>query len=281
MQMKRVYLWILGCLLGCALGLAGEGGPLFLVTNDDGFDQPGIVALVKALQKHGTVLVVAPKNNASGVGHGIDYRDPIFFGNAPNIDKSVVFWVDAKPATCVQWGIKRAEKLHGKKPDLVLSGINMGENLGMAVYYSGTVGGAREGALHGIPSIAVSSVRRGADYDGAAEWACRFILKYLAAQERPLLVNMNFPSGHITENSPVAVTSLTRVMWDIDYEERVSPQNGSRYCWVVFGSDRTAKPYEQGSDAAAVYSGTISITPVLLDATQEAAEELLTRISAR
>ena len=156
-------------LLTAACGARVEGpaaGPLhILVTNDDGIEAPGIAALAEALLPLGKVTVAAPRDNRSGVSHGVTSDRPI---GVVESDRGGMKWfaIDALPATCLRLAL---ETLLPAKPDLVISGINVGENLGTVTFYSATVAGAREAAFQGIPSMAVHLARsRAMDYATAA-----------------------------------------------------------------------------------------------------------------
>lgn len=237
--------------------------PLILVTNDDGYDKEGIHALALEFSKFGQVIVVAPLNNASGVGHGITYKTPISFGKSNHIDGVEVYWVDALPATCVRWAMDVVFKQ--RKPDLVVSGINRGENVGMGVYYSGTVGAAREGAFVGAPAIAVSMASgEKVDWTGGAVATLRIAKAYLTMSNRPPMLNINLPVGKITESTPLKITRLTHVRWQADYDERINPRTGGKYFWITFAENDTSEP---GSDSYELERGFITVTPMILDVT--------------
>src|SRR5258705_10011651 len=141
--------------------------PLILVTNDDGVHAPGIKALAAGLAPLGTVYVVAPDREVSACAQSLTLKHPL---RAERVDERI-HAVDGTPADCVNLALV---KLLPRRPDLVVSGINRGANLGEDVFYSGTVGGAREGTFFGVPSIAVSlAVRADADFEQAAGFAHR------------------------------------------------------------------------------------------------------------
>src|SRR5271169_5113618 len=131
-----------------------------LLTNDDGYNAPGLLALAEALQDLGTIGIVAPSTEQSGAAQSLTLRQPIVCNEISDRRWAV----DGTPADCV---IVALHKLLPEKPDLVISGINFGANLGENVYYSGTVGAAREAALHHIPALAMSlcSKKAGVDFD--------------------------------------------------------------------------------------------------------------------
>src|SRR6266545_6182375 len=142
-------------------------GPILLVTNDDGVYAPGIKALAAALGSIGTVYVVAPDREVSACAQSLTLKTPL---RAERIEERV-HAVDGTPADCVNLALV---KLLPRRPDLVVSGINRGANMGEDVFYSGTVGGAREGTFFGVPSIAISlAARAEADFAPSAEFAAR------------------------------------------------------------------------------------------------------------
>ena len=235
--------------------------PFILVSNDDGFDTPGIQALAAALTTLGDVVIVAPKGNQSGSSQSIIYKVPIFFGRAEPIGDVPVWWVDSTPATTVRFALE--ELFKERRPDLVVSGINGGVNIGDGVYYSGTIGAAREGAMRGIPAIAVSMERRDADHDGAAAAAVRIARMYLSMDNRPELLNVNIPGGDITEKTPFFVTTIRASEPDSKAIVRDNPREpGQQYFWVMFKGYTGAVP---GSDLHALMQGAISVMPLLVD----------------
>ncbi len=262
---RKVLLVVLSLLVLPILVVAEDERPLILVSNDDGIESEALKILAIELTRLGEVAVAAPKHNSSGVGHGITYRVPITYGRYDGIPGVTAWWVEALPATCVRWAIDTC--LGGRKPNLVVSGINDGVNIGVGVYYSGTVGAAREGAFSSTVAIAASMDRGEVmDYAGAAARIRQIAARVLELERRPLLLNVNFPMGIIDESRQVSVTRLADIRWDAIYHDRESPRGG-RYFWITYASSQ--KP-EEGSDAAALADGMISITPLIVKATDEA-----------
>jgi 5'-nucleotidase len=266
--MRRTLPFVLAVLvLGSAILQGEDARPLILVSNDDGVQSEGIKALATELKKLGEVIVVAPLHNSSGVGQGITYRTPISYGSYAQLDGLEAWWVDALPASCVRWALDT--RFGGRSVDLVVSGINDGSNLGAGIYYSGTVGAAREGALYGTAAIAVS-MEHGAvmDYAGASARIRKIAAVALDTGRKPLLLSVNFPAGKIDTSTPVEITTLTRMRWPVEYHDRVNPRGGN-YFWITFGEGDTP---EAGSDAAAVAAGRISVTALpLLETDKETA----------
>ena len=233
---------------------------LILVTNDDGIESPGLYALAKEMTKLGTVLVVAPKTNQSGTSHIIRYDRPTFFGEKEFIPGVESYWVDNTPVACVRWAI--AGPLEGVVPDLVVSGINRGLNLGPG-YESGTVGAAREGALAGATAIAASQLVMGedADYEGAAAVVCKIAQKALSMGERPLLWNVNFPGGKIDSSKKIVVTKMIRRWWKMKYVVN-KDIDGQPYFWI--DREPNVRKIEPESDFAYLIKGCITVTPHLV-----------------
>jgi len=232
--------------------------PVLLVTNDDGVYAPGIKALAAALASLGTVYVVAPDREVSACAQSLTLKSPL---RAEQVEERV-HAVDGTPADCVNL----AFKLLPRRPDLVVSGINRGANLGEDVFYSGTVGGAREGTFFGVPSIAVSlAARAEADYTPAAAFASRLAAMVLekGLPERTLL-NVNVPPGNPAE---AAITVQGRRHHEGTILEGLDPRRRPYY-WIEEGTDNWHS--DEMSDIHAVRRGLISITPLQSDTTHHA-----------
>jgi 5'-nucleotidase len=234
--------------------------PLILVTNDDGVHAPGIKALAGALAALGEVHVVAPDREVSACGQSLTLKHPL---RAEKIQEQV-YSVDGTPADCVNLALV---KLLPRRPDLVVSGINRGANLGEDVFYSGTVGGAREGTFFRVPSIAVSlAARSEIDFTQAATFSVKLAGMVLekGLPERTLL-NVNVPSG-----TPVG--ALITVQGRREHEgtilEALDPRRRTYY-WIEEGEDRWTT--DETSDIHAIRQGYISITPLHTDTTHHAA----------
>jgi 5'-nucleotidase len=234
--------------------------PKILVANDDGIFSPGIKALAVAMCQIGEVFVVAPDVEQSAVGHGITVRRPLRFKHTQSagFDDIPAYRVDGTPADCVVLGVHNLGT-----PDLVVSGINIGSNLGHDLTHSGTVAAALEGASFGIPSIAFS-VRVGEgelDFSHAAAYAPRIAARVLEhGLPAKTLLNVNFPVG---EPRGVRVTRQGGHYWKDAVHKRLDP-DGREYYWV---SGTPTGDNEQGSDYEAVTQGFVSITPIQMDLT--------------
>jgi 5'-nucleotidase len=231
-----------------------------LISNDDGYDAPGIRALIGALGSVARVVVAAPAREQSGKGHSLTLREPIFVTEHKQLDGATWYSIDAPPATCVRLAI---ESLLPERPHVVVSGINRGDNLGATVYHSGTVGAAREAAIIGIPAIAVS-IRGEAqqDYEAAATFV-RDLISHLrsADQLKPeLFLNVNVPAG---KRNGVRLARLSVKPRHDTFERRGGPR-GQLYFWP----DWTQLADDQeGTDVWAFVRGYITVTPMQLDVT--------------
>jgi 5'-nucleotidase len=228
-----------------------------LVTNDDGVHSEGIRALADALKPLGEITVVAPLAEASAIGHALTLRRPLRLETLGDR----VYAVDGTPTDCVNIAITSV--LRGM-PDLVVSGINKGWNLGDDVTYSGTVSGAFEAALLGPPGIAVSLERTGGDFDfSEAARSAHIVARSVLDKGLPsrTFLNINVPNG-TTKGFRVTVQARRNHITKVD--ERIDPR-GQRYFWIEEGQNEW-EPHDR-SDFQAVRDGYISVTPLQPDLT--------------
>ena len=237
--------------------------PLILVSNDDGIDAAGIVALVTALRDVGTVAVVAPFEEQSAVGHAITVRDPMRVHPWPFADDVWARAVTGTPADCVKIAV---QKLLPRRPDLVVSGINHGPNTAVNVLYSGTVSAATEATVLGVPAIAVShDAWRPDSFEAAGDVAARLAARVLADGLPPgVLLNVNVPDLALDALAGVRVTRQARARWDEIFEERRDPFDRP-YFWL--GGEFVDLDGGDDTDLAAVAAGFVSVTPLQLDLT--------------
>ena len=232
-----------------------------LVTNDDGVHSEGIKALAEALIPLGEVTVVAPMQEASAIGHALTLRRPLRIESiGPN-----TYGIDGTPTDCVNLAISHVLKA---KPDLIVSGINKGWNLGDDVTYSGTVSGALEGALLGIQAIAVSTQNRRNTFEfGSAAKAAATVAELVLERGMPkfTFLNINVPYG---PNKGFRVTVQARRNHITVVDERVDPRHRAYY-WIEEGQNEW-EPHDR-SDYQAVRDGYISITPLQPDMTAHGA----------
>jgi 5'-nucleotidase len=233
--------------------------PLILVTNDDGVSAPGIAAAREALAEVGEVIVAAPDRERSASSHSISLDRPL---RVDTLEPGV-FAIDGTPVDCVYLALLH---LVPRKPALVVSGINNGYNLGSDVFYSGTVAGAVEAALRGVPAIAVSlERRRPQDFSHAAGFlaalAAEVVRRGDAALPEHSLLSVNVPPGPI---EGYQVTFLGRRVYRDQVEVR-EDLRGRSYYWI--GGPEEKATDLPGSDCSAVRDGLVSLTPLGLDLT--------------
>lgn len=241
--------------------------PLILVTNDDGVTAPGLNALVSALEAVGEVWVYAPDRNRSGVGHGISLDRPLRVQEL----RERWFSVDGTPSDCVLLAVRDLMK---QKPSLVFSGINNGANMGDDVTYSGTVAGAYEGMLLGVPSAAISIVTRTPEhFETAAQFAAT-IAQHLLENGLPedTALNVNVPDLPMAELEGVAITRMGRRTYAEEIITRHDPR-GTAYYWI--GGDGSGHRSDDGTDFEAIDNRKISVTPLHRDLTNFQALDVL------
>jgi len=244
-----------------------------LVTNDDGIDAPGILALVLAMKKLGKVIVAAPDRQQSAVGHALTVSKPLRITKYKGFGKEVEgYAINGTPSDCVKLAISA---ILGKKPDLVISGINHGQNTSVNILYSGTVSAATEGMLLGVPSIAVSlsAFEYSADCSVAAEFALEISKKLLENKlPKGTFLNVNVPYLTKEEIKGIKITRHSNSHWDDFYEKRTDPF-GRDYYW--FSGKYKTEDEELDSDDVAIKNGYVSITPIHYDFTDYNALEKL------
>ncbi len=241
--------------------------PRILVTNDDGIQAPEIDVLATALQEVGEVWVYAPDRQQSAVGHGVSLHRPLRV--KPYKDRW--FMVDGTPTDCVMLAVRN---LLGRRPDLVVSGINPGANLGDDVTYSGTVAGAYEGMLLGVPSFAISNVSYTPRHFEAAAQAAVKIARYLLEEGLPpdTMLNVNVPDLPPEEIAGYAITRMGRRNYQDEIIRREDPR-GISYYWI--GGADPSHFAEPGTDFEAIENKKVSITPLHRDLTNSAAIAVL------
>lgn len=234
-----------------------------LLTNDDGIHAPGIKSLYRELKSSGhSVLVVAPLTEQSAVGHSLTIFSPVRVREISENEYRGVA-ISGTPVDCVKWAMNSHLD---KKPDLVVSGINSGANVGIDVLYSGTVSAATEGALAGIPSLAVSiDDFKPGDLESQAGWTARFIAQFdwsrLPYQN---VLNMNFPACKMDKIKGVRVCSQTNVVYKDHYNCRMDPR-GRPYYWL--GGEIPMDRVDPGADRALLSMGYITLTPLRFELT--------------
>ena len=237
-----------------------------ILTNDDGIYSPGILELKKALASFGSVTVVAPDVQKSGVGHSITFSHPLRVRDVYANGDFIGYGIDGSPADCVKLAVREIVK---EKSQLLVSGINIGANVGINVLYSGTVAAAIEGALLGIPSVAVSLEisESTPDVKGAAETA-KDIIALIMKKELPrgTLLNVNIPNIAKDKIKGVKITKQFSGDFEEHYEKRTDPR-GIAYYWLA--GTGWPKIDVIGTDMHALKDGYISITPLRYNLTDQ------------
>jgi len=229
--------------------------PLVLLSNDDGYRARGLALVRAELAKFAEVVVCAPSSQQSAASHALTLHRPLRLKSRGE----GIFSVDGTPADCVYVAFHAGDRVLPRRPDLVVSGLNHGVNLGDDVFYSGTVAAAREGALKGVPSLAVSAAHD-ADMSAAAECAARIAKSVTdASLDRAVLLNANFPTG---SSWPVRATRLGTRRYLSSIEFRHDPR-GREYLWI--SGQSVEHDNHSDSDTQAFDAGDVGLTPLVLD----------------
>jgi 5'-nucleotidase len=227
-----------------------------LITNDDGVHAPGILAVAQALQSLGDVTIVAPATNQSGKGHSITIEDPIYVDAVKLPGGIEATSVAGTPATSVKVAVGALLKF---KPDLVVSGINRGWNVGSVTYVSGTLGAAREAALLGLPAIAASLSIDETNYDPAAQIVRQVVEMFRkTGLDRGVFLNINVPAGAASAIKGIQLTRQSALTGVERFDEQRSPR-GRRYFWSVW-NEPTGDV--EGTDVWALEHGYAAVTPL-------------------
>ncbi len=239
-----------------------------LVANDDGYLAPGLLALVEALRPLGRVTVIGPEQNHSGASNSLTLSRPLSVHRVSGGERDGFIYINGTPTDCVHIALTG---LLDSKPDIVVSGINQGENMGEDVLYSGTVAAAIEGVMFGIPAIAFSQVDKGWDrIDDAALLARDIVLQQmnhpvdglLKSGSKPTLLNVNIPNLPYEQLQSWRVTRLGNRHHSQDVIVQNNPRGEPIY-WI--GPPGIAKDATEGTDFHAIQHGQVSITPLQLD----------------
>ncbi|MCX6153940.1 MAG: 5'/3'-nucleotidase SurE [Candidatus Kapabacteria bacterium] len=233
--------------------------PYILVTNDDGIDSPGICALAAAMKLLGEVVVIAPDRQQSAVGHSLTVAEPLRIAKVRHNGSFFGYSVNGTPSDCVKIGLST---ILDKKPDLLVSGINHGQNTSINVLYSGTVSAATEGALVGINSLAISLDSHSHNVDcSVAALITQEIVKKLTINQLPkgTLLNINIPNLPQNQIKGIKIASISKNIWADSYEKRSDPF-GREYYW--FCGDFSNDDNSEGSDFVALQRGWVTVSPI-------------------
>src|SRR5258706_4044085 len=235
-----------------------------LIANDDGYLAPGLAALVKACEGLGDLDVVAPEQNASGTSNSLTLSRPLSVHTASN----GFLYINGTPSDCVHLALTGVLP---QRPDLVVSGINNGANMGDDTLYSGTVAAAMEGFLFGVPAIAVSQVQKGWDELDAAARVARSVIEHVLRKppgRAPWLLNVNIPNRADADMLARVITRLGRRHASEPLIRQRNPRGETMFWIGPAGDAREAGP---GTDFHATANGCVSITPLQVDLTDHAA----------
>lgn len=247
-----------------------------LLSNDDGILAPGLAALYTAVADLGDVTVVAPDSPQSAAGHAITLRHPLVVQNVRvgGADGFVGMSVDGRPADCVRLAVRN---LLPRRPDLVLAGINAGSNLGINVFYSGTVAAAAEAVMFGLPAVAFSAEITGGEIDfRRIAGICRSVLDQLLADglEPGELVSVNVPSLGPAGPKGVRVSVQSTAALEDAYVRDVDARGREIY---QLGDEYGFAPHDEDTDVKALANGYVTVTPLKVDMTDYPRMEKLTR----
>jgi len=237
-----------------------------LVSNDDGIHATGIRTLVERLTFEHEVYVIAPDRERSAAGHSLTLHKPLRVEEVEmGFDVACAWATTGTPGDCIKIGISAILNV---TPDIIISGINHGPNLGADILYSGTVNAAMEGAVLGFPSIAVSLSNgsgQASDFIYAADFILRFIPKIKEINfPKKTILNINVPSIPSSDISGIEITRIGTRMYTDTYEKRIDPR-GKTYYWLAGEIIQTGE--EEGTDIMAIRNNKISITPVTFEMT--------------
>lgn len=241
-----------------------------LISNDDGIQAHGINALANALSKEHDVYVIAPNSERSAAGHSLTLHMPLRVEEVrPTFHAKRAWSISGTPGDCIKIGIN-AILSEEEKPDIIISGINHGPNLGADILYSGTVSAALEGAVQGYPSIAVSIFGNGhkpEEFTYAANFVAKFLprVKDLTFPKKTIL-NINVPSVPDSEIKGVLATKIGSRMYTDTYEKRFDPRQKAYY-WMA--GEMITRKENDNSDISAVLNNYVSITPITFESTHE------------
>jgi len=243
-----------------------------LITNDDGFDSPALLALIEALEPLAEIITVAPSLEKSACGHSLTLTKPLKF---VEVEKNFYRLDDGTPTDCVFLAL---HKLYppDAQPDLVVSGINIGANMGEDITYSGTAAGAMEAVLQGVPALAISQdfgddfqAKESWDYNLAKESIAKLVTKIFEGEfplEPRKFLNLNIPALHPSESKGLKITKTGSRVYSNDADAHINPR-GQEYFWIGLVNHEWRETTGQMTDVEAVKNGYISVTPIHLDMT--------------
>lgn len=241
-----------------------------LLTNDDGYSSEGIKHLYDILTEFYEVIVVAPQHEQSGVGHAFTFNQPLHYEKIPEKTGIQGYFVSGTPSDCVKFAISYLMK---NKPDIIVSGLNIGENSGLSAFYSGTVAAAREGAFWNISSFAFSicaeAIEYAADYVKLVPKLIEDILSTkinIAPDDKRIYYNINFPCCKVEEVQGLRITCQSLAYFDDRYEKIEVQTHKTGEGFMIYGEKKDIET-SNGYDSRALMNNHITITPLFFDAT--------------
>ncbi len=239
--------------------------PLILITNDDGYFAPGLKVLIDMVKPYGDILVVAPEQGVSGMSHAITIKVPLRAVKIKQEENITIYKINGTPVDCVKIALNQ---LASRKPDILVSGINHGSNSSISIIYSGTMGGAIEGSLNGIPAVGFSlcSHSMDADFSLVKEYGEDIFLEVFKNKlNTNTCLNVNFPVINKKDFKGVKVCRQAKGVWKEEYEKRTDPHGGTYY-WLT-GNFKNQENGATDTDEWALANNYASIVPVKIDLT--------------
>jgi len=239
--------------------------PLILVSNDDGYQAPGIRFLIDIAKTIGEVVVVAPQTAQSAMSHAITIKYPLQYKTVELSENYREYNLNGTPVDCIKFAI---HQLMDRKPDIVISGINHGSNASINIIYSGTMAAATEAAMGGIPSVGFSILdySEEANFDFAREYIAKIIKKVLAdGLADNTTLNVNFPKPDQGKYKGLKVCRQAQAYWKEDFDERFDPRNGKPYYWLK--GTFTVHEDDDATDEWALKNYFVSMVPIQFDFT--------------
>ena len=239
--------------------------PLILISNDDGFDAPGLRYLIKLMRTIGEVVVIAPQGPQSAKSHSITIVDPLRYKTVEESNNYREYILNGTPVDCIKFAL---HKLMKRKPDIIVSGINHGSNSSVNVIYSGTMAAAIEGAMGGIPSVGFSILdyNEDANFDFASSYIINIVNKVLKdGLPHNTALNVNFPKPTGENYNGLRVCRQAKGYWKEDFAERIDPRNSKPYYWLK--GDYHLYDKEDDTDEWALRNYYVSLVPVKFDFT--------------
>jgi len=238
---------------------------LILVTNDDGIEAKGLKSLIEMVREFGKVIVVAPEESQSGMSHAITMKYPLRIRTVKNEEGLEIYSCNGTPVDCVKLAL---HMLLGRKPDVLVSGINHGTNASVSIVYSGTMAAAIEGGINKVPSIGFSLLdySADADFEAAGIYVRRIIEKvFMNGIEKGICLNVNIPVGKENELKGIKVCRQTDGYWQEEFDKRIDP--GKREYYWLTGYFNNSEPFADDTDEWALKNKFVSVVPIRVDFT--------------